>query len=245
MSGTIETERPQAAPPEHVVRRRVLVTLSVVLVVVGLFAGGPWVYARLFAPDARAPLALPEQAQPEAVLVAPGPLDLEGAWRVGEGSEAGYRLGEVLSGQPVTVVGRTDQVTGSITITDGVLTAAEVVVDVAAVETDESARDAYFRRALDTSTHPQAVFRLTGPVDVAALADAGEGVPVEAPGVLVLHGVERPVTASLVAQRADGGLEVAGTVPVVLADHGLTPPELGFVTVDPQGTVEVLLRLAR
>ncbi|WP_225754788.1 YceI family protein [Actinotalea sp. Marseille-Q4924] len=245
MTGTVQDAPPAQAPPEHVVRRRVLVTLGAVLLVVGLLAGGPWVYARLFAPDAPPPLALPEQAQPEAVTVAPGPLDLEGTWRLDETSEAGYRLQEVLSGQPVTVVGRTAQVSGSFTVDGGVLTAAEVVVDVAAMTTDESARDAYFRRALDTSTYPQAVLRLTAPVDVTALAEAEEGVPLEVPAVLVLHGVERPVTASLVAQRAGGTVEVAGTVPVVLADHGLTPPELGFVTVEPQGTVEVLLRLTR
>lgn len=245
MTDTSQDVRPAPAPPEHVVRRRVLVTLGVVLVVVGLLAGGPYVYAKFFAPATPAPLTLPEQVQPEAVMVAPGPLDLEGTWRVDGTSEAGYRLGEVLSGQPVTVVGRTDQVTGSFTVDGGVLTAAEVVVDVAAVTTDESARDAYFRRALDTSTHPQATFRLTSPVDVARLAEAEEGVPVEVPGVLVLRGVERPVTASLVVQRAGDRLEVAGTVPVLLADHGLTPPELGFVTVEPQGAVEVLLRLTR
>nr|WP_297426024.1 YceI family protein [uncultured Actinotalea sp.] len=234
------------AAPGHAVRRRVLVTLGVVLVVVGLLAGGPWVYARLLAPEAPPPLALPEQAQPEAALLPPGPLDVDGQWQVAPSSEAGYRLAEVLSGQPVTVVGRTDQVSGSITVMDGVLTAAEVHVDVASVATDESARDAYFRRAMDTSTFPQAVFRLTAPVDVAAVADAdAEGVPVEAPGVLVLRGVERPVTASLVVQRAGDGLEVAGSVPLVLADHGLTPPDLGFVTVEPEGTVEVLLRLSR
>jgi polyisoprenoid-binding protein YceI len=223
----------------------VLVTLGVVLVVVGLLAGGPWVYARFLAPEAPPPLALPEQAQPEAALLPPGPLDVDGQWQVAPSSEAGYRLAEVLSGQPVTVVGRTDQVSGSVTVADGALTAAEVLVDVASVATDESARDAYFRRAMDTSTFPQAVFRLTGPVEVAAVADAEEGVPVEAPGVLVLRGVERPVTASLVVQRAGEELEVAGSVPLVLADHGLTPPDLGFVTVEPQGTVEVLLRLTR
>lgn len=245
MSSTVEEAPVTAAPPEHVVRRRVLVTLGVVLLVVGLLAGGPWVYARLFAPAAPPPLALPEQAEPESALLAPGSLQIEGTWRVEAGSEAGYRLGEVLSGQPVTVVGRTDQVTGSITVEAGTLTAAEVAVDVASVGTDESARDAYFRRAMDTSTFPRATFRLTAPVDVGALAQAEDGVPLEVAGVLVLRGVERPVTASLVAQRAGDGLEVVGSVPLVLADHGLTPPELGFVTVEPQGTVEVLLRLAR
>lgn len=245
MSSTVQDAPATVTTPEHVVRRRVLVTLGVVLVVVGLLAGGPWVYARLFAPEAPPPLALPEQSQPEAALLAPGPLDVDGTWQVAPSSEAGYRLGEVLSGEPVTVVGRTDQVTGSITVEGGTLTAAEVVVDVASVGTDESARDAYFRRAMDTSTFPQAAFRLTAPVDVGALTEAEGGVPLEVPGVLVLRGVERPATASLVVQRAGDGLEVAGSVPLVLEDHGLTPPDLGFVTVEPQGTVEVLLRLSR
>lgn len=219
-------------------------TLGAVLLVVGLITGGPWVYARFFAPQERAPLVLPEETvAPEAPSA--GPIEVDGAWQVGEGSEAGYRLDEVLSGQQVTVVGRTDAVTGTLTVQDGVLSQAEVTVKMDTVATDESARDAYFRRALDTTTYPAAVFRLTEPLDVSPMATAEGPVTFAVVGSLTMHGTERPVTLQLEAQRTDTGLQVAGAAPVVLADFGLTPPDLGFVTVQPQGTLELLLHLTR
>ncbi|WP_369824516.1 hypothetical protein [Cellulosimicrobium sp. CUA-896] len=49
---------------------------------------------------------------------------LEGTWDVGAGSFAGYRLDEILNGEDVTVTGRTEDVTGSVTLADGSLTDA-------------------------------------------------------------------------------------------------------------------------
>lgn len=233
-------------PPEH--RRRWLVTtLVVVVVAVGLIVGGPWFYARVLAPDARAPLALTTptatpSVDPDAPLP---PLEVDGTWQVGAGSAAGYRLGEVLSGEQVTVVGRTEQVTGSLTVAGGQLTEATVRVDTASIATDESARDAFFRRALDTTTFPEATFTLTAPVDVTAVAAATAPVAVAAPGTLTFHGVSQPVTAELLVQRTPEGIEVAGQVPVTLESFGLDAPDLGFVTVEPTGSVELLLVLVR
>ena len=227
----------------HDPRRLALRTLAVVLVVLGLVVGGPWVYARMLAPSPDAPLALPSAPATPVTVETVTPLVLEGSWRVVEGSQAGYRLEEVLSGQPVTVVGRTSQVSGSVTLADGVMTEARVVVDAASIATDESARDAYFRRALDTSTYPQATFVLHEQVDVSALAHADAPLTVQAPGVLTFHGEGREVVASLEVQRVGEQVQVAGSIPVTLADHGLGAPELGFVTVEPAGTIELLLVL--
>ncbi len=233
-------------PPEHR-RRWLVITLVTVVVAVGLIVGGPWLYARLLAPEARAPLTLSTPtASPSIDPDAPlPPLDVEGVWQVGAGSAAGYRLGEVLSGEAVTVVGRTDQVTGSLAITGGQLTEATVTVGTASIATDESARDAFFRRALDTTTFPEATFVLTGPVDVTAVATSTGPVAVAAPGTLTFHGVSQPVTAQLQVQRTAAGVEVAGQVPVTLEDFGLQAPDLGFVTADPTGAVEMLLVLGR
>lgn len=232
-----------ATPDVH--RRRIIRTLAAVVVVVGLIAGGPWVYARLLAPQPADPLMLTAPVTEPTGEPVDGPLDVDGTWRVSEGSQAGYRLHEVLSGQPVTVVGRTTAVNGTLTVAGSVLTDAEITVDVASVSTDESARDAYFRRALDTTTHPVATFTLTEPVDVSGLGSSDRPVSVAANGTLTLHGVSRPVTVALEARWVPGGIEVAGTVPITLADHGLPAPDLRFVTVEPAGTVEMLLTLTR
>lgn len=237
----------QPLPPREHRRRWLITTLVVVVVAVGLIVGGPWLYARLVSSEPREPLTLssPTPTVPSESPSPPAAIDVDGTWQVAAGSQAGYRLGEVLSGEQVTVVGRTDQVTGSVVVAAGQLTEATVVVDTASVATDESARDAYFRRALDTSTYPTATFTLTAPVDVTAVGTSTAPVAVEATGTLVLRGVSQPVVASLQVQRTADGIEVAGQVPVTLEQFGLDAPDLGFVTVEPAGAVEMLLVLTR
>ena len=240
--------RSRELPPEH--RRTWLIrTMVAVVAAVGLIVGGPWFYAQFLANAPAEPLALTTPTpEASATSQAPTPLklsDLEGTWLVGEGSQAGYRLGEVLSGQPVTVVGRTEVVGGTVVVQAGALMVADIVVDTATIVTDESARDAYFRRALNTTDFPQATFSLTARVDLSAVIGSTGPVTLEAPGSLTFHGATQAVTATLQVQRSATGVEVAGTIPVVLADFGLEPPDLGFVTVEPTGTVEMLLALTR
>ncbi len=143
--------------------------VGLVLAVVAV-TGGPWVYARVMDSRSPDPLALSSPSPAAESVVDPtAPFVLNGRWLVASGSQAGYRIGEVLSGDAVEVVGRTDKVTGLATISGGSLASAQVVVDAGSITTDQSARDVYFRRALDTSTYPQATFELTQPVDVSAL----------------------------------------------------------------------------
>lgn len=230
-------------PPEH--RRRWLVgTLVVVVLAVAAIVGGPWLYARVVMspPPEALTLSTPTPSAPAQV---PATADIDGTWQVTAGSQAGYRLGEQLSGEQVTVVGRTEQVSGQVVVSGGALTQAEIVVDTASIATDESARDAYFRRALDTTTHPEAVFALAEPVDVSAVGTTTEQVAVQAVGTLTFHGVSRPATVELQVRRTVDGVEVAGQVPVTLADFGLEAPDLGFVTVEPTGSIELLLTLTR
>ena len=245
--------RPQSASPARTGRgrrsRRRLVLIGVAAVVaLAAVLGGPGLYARFLAPEAPSALGLSSTADPagdqstssDAVA---GPVE-DGTWEVGEGSEAGYRLDEVLSGQPVTVVGRTDQVTGSLVVEDEMLVSAEVVVDVASIATDEPARDGFFRRALRVTEVPEATFTLTEPVDLAGLGADGT-LTVDAVGTLTLNDVTEPATVSLDARLNGDGVEVAGQIPVVLTDHGLTAPDLGFVKVEPEGLVEMRLVLGR
>lgn len=227
-------------------RRRALVrTIVGIGVALAMIVGGPFVYARFFAPEPVEPLALTTPTASAPPDVPTGVVDIDGVWRVLEGSEAGYRLGEVLSGQNVTVVGRTERVTGEVTITGGAVTAATVSVDAGSISTDEAARDAFFRRALNTSDFPQATFSLSEPVDVSAIGQSDQVVTLAAAGSLTFHGVTNPVAAELEAQRTADGVEVVGRIPVTLADFDLTAPDLGWVVVEPTGVVEVRLLLAR
>jgi len=234
----------RAAPSPQHQRRWLLGTVIAVLVAVGLVVGAPWVYARFLVREAPDPLML-TTPEPVVETIPEGRVEIDGTWEIQAGSEAGYRLGEVLYDEQVTVVGRTESVAGVVVVTDGVLTEVRVAVDAGSITTNESARDAFFRRALDTSAYPQAVFELTEPVDVSAVGLSNEPMSAEAAGTLTVHGVTQPVTARLDVQRTVDGVEVLAAVDFVLADFELSAPDLGWVVVEPIGTVEALLLLAR
>lgn len=231
--------------PHAAHRRRWLIrTVVAVLVAVGLVVGGPWVYARFIVSDPPDVLDLSTPTSPMQA-VPTGPLEIDGIWQVIAGSEAGYRLGEVLSGQPTIVVGRTDEVSGTVEIVDGFMTAATITVQAGSILSAEAARDAYFRRALDTTSFPTATFTLTEPVDVSAIGTSAAPLSVAASGTLTLHGVGQPVSTTFAVQRTAEGVAVAAQIPVTLADFDLEAPDLDLIVVDPTGTVEVLLQLGR
>ena len=79
-------------------------------------------------PEAAAPLSV--GPPPTGVSTAAPVDDLANAFTVGPGSEAGYRVGELLSGQRVDAVGRTPDVTGSVQLADTRVTAGEITVDI-------------------------------------------------------------------------------------------------------------------
>ena len=212
---------------------------------------GPLVYRGIVAPQADETPSLSAESSVLEGTAAGEPLDpaeLTGVWLVGEGSEAGYRVDEVLNGTDVTVTGRTSGVTGSFTVSaDGLtLETAEITVDVATIETDSSSRDRYFRdEALRASEFPTATFTLTEPVTLEAAPDSGSVSQARATGDLTIAGVTQSVTAD-VEVRSDGTTaEIAGTIPITFEDFGVTAPDLGFVRVEPQGSVEFALHAER
>ncbi len=234
-----QSSRHHLSPKQR--RTRVIGTVVGVVLAAAAITGGPWVYARFYTPQPREPLELSSaEVKPDPSV----PLNLDGEWTVREGSQAGYRLNEVLNDEESEVVGRTDEVSGESTITDGQLTQTTVVVQAASMTTDQASRDAYVLRALDVSTYPEATFELSEPVDVSAVSDATEPVAVQVPGRLTLAGTSVDVVADLRVQRNETGLEVAGQIPIDLTEFKLEPPDLGFVTVNSSATVEILLLLS-
>ncbi|HET9443600.1 MAG TPA: YceI family protein [Acidimicrobiales bacterium] len=176
---------------------------------------------------------------------APG-APLDGVWKVGAGSTAGYRVKEILFGQDATAVGRTDDVTGQIEVAGTTVTSASFTVDMTTVASDESRRDNQFRgRIMDVARFPTSTFVLTAPVSVGALPGEGEQVTVEATGDLTLRGTTRRVTVDLGAQRSGGGIRVAGSIPVVFGEWGIPNPSFGPAEVGDRGELEFLLVLTR
>lgn len=218
---------------------KVAVGIGAAVVVVGGAAAifGPGLYA-----DWANSAAADEPTLEQSAVPLPDADAAAGTWTVADGSFAGYRLDEVLQGQDVTVTGRTEEVTGSVTVGDGSITDATVEVDIASVATDESNRDAYFRdEAMEADEFPTATFVLTEPAPIEEGATS-----VELNGDLTIHGVTQPATVEAeVAGDATTGepVQVIGSVPITFADFDVEAPSLGFVTVEDEGSIEFSLQL--
>lgn len=251
-------------------RNRLIALALVAAVAVGAYLA----YDNVLRGDAVAPLALPSPspvagasaaASPAAASAAPGATTdpgvspaadgtVAGTWTVVEGSEAGYRVREQLASLPAEsdAVGRTNDVTGSITLVaagDAVqLTAGSIRVDTTTIASDESRRDNRMRtEGLQTDQFPTATFTITAPVDVPAAALAGTATDLTLTGDLDLHGVTRSVAIPAKAQLVDGRIQVAGAVTFSLADFEITPPNVGgfIVSIADSGALEFLVVLAR
>lgn len=218
-----------------------------VVVVVAVVAFGPWIYREFIAGEADPELALPEQTQAATT-------DVDGTWTVVPGpddetnrSQAGYRVDEVLRGSPLTVNGRTSQVSGEAVVSGAKLESATFTVDVASITSPEGNRDNQFRgeRIMDTAQFPTAEFRVSQPVDLSVVPDTGASVTLDVPGLLTVKGVTRDVSAAVDVQRSGDGIIAVGSVPVTWTDFNVTPPDLGFVSVEPTGTIEFLVNLAK
>ena len=121
-----------------------------------------------------------------------GSVPLDGQWSVSDGSVVGYRVKEVLFGQDNTAVGRTSDVSGSITISGTNVVAGSFTVQMATVKSDFSQRDSQFRgRVMDVASYPTGTFVLSQPIHVGRPAASGvvKTMPVE--GELTLRGQTR------------------------------------------------------
>ena len=221
----------------------ILGTSAAVVVVLGVSAAafGPAFYRDVI-------VGAPEAAPSVSAAPADSTLDtsdLSGEWQIGTGSTAGYRVDEVLNGTPVTVNGRTDAVTGDITVAGSQVTKGTMTVDVTKIATDQPPRDAYFQdEAMETGDFPTATFTLTQPI-AADGVEAGVPATYDVTGDLTLHGVTKSVTARMQASFTSDGGQIVGSIPITFQDFGVQAPSLGFVTVEDHGSVEFSLDVAR
>jgi polyisoprenoid-binding protein YceI len=213
--------------------------------------GGTWLYIHVIEGPAPAPLSLksaasssPAGATPAATGTATA---VAGTWHVSSGSVVGYRVNEVLAGQSNVAVGRTSDISGSLTIRDGAVTAGSFSVPMDTIKSDESERDAQFNgRIMETSTYPTGTLSLTTPIALGALPADGVIRTYHATGNLTLHGHTRPVSFALQAERTSAGLAVSGSIPIVFANWDIGNPSFaGFVTTQNHGLLEFLIKFSR
>lgn len=237
-------------------RRPLVIGVIVVAVVVAVAVVVPWIYTTFISdpPDRLSLDDAPATGEPAegATDPEPGAADdegdgsLDGTWTVGEGSEAGYRVPEVLFGQETEAVGRTSDVTGELEVRGTTVESGSFTVDLTTVTSDEGRRDGQFQgRIMDTANHPTATFELTEPLELDGELPDGEVVAVSAPGELTARGNTAPVVASVEARRTGEVVEVSGSVPVVFSELGIPNPSIGPAVVGDEGEIEVLLVLTR
>src|SRR5262249_52991312 len=152
-------------------------------------------------------------------------------WQVASGSQAGYRVKEVLFGQSTTAVGRTSNVTGSITLDGATVPKGSFSVDMTTVQSDKSQRDGQFQdRIMETSTYPTSTFKLTQPIQLGSVPADGQQITAKATGDLTLHGTTKTVTFDVQAKKDGSTIQVVGQIPIVFADYNIPNPSLGPAT---------------
>ena len=216
-----------------------------VVVALVLVVGGPFVYIHFIEGDAPAKLSLsdtttPSTAAGSGATTAP----LAGTWQIGSGSTAGYRVEETLFGQHATAVGRTNDVTGTMTIAGTTVTKASFSVDMTTVTSGKDGRDNQFQgRIMNTSEFPIATFALTEPIALAPVPKAGVTKSYSATGKLTLHGTTKTVTIPLNTKRTGNVIQVQGILAVHFPDYGIDNPSGGPASVGDDGQMEFVLQL--
>jgi polyisoprenoid-binding protein YceI len=227
--------------------------VGAIVAIVVVVVGGTYVYIHFIEGPAPAKLSLSTTpTSPAGTTGSSAPL--AGSWKVGTGSTAGYRVEETLFGQHNTAVGRTDQVTGTMTIAGRAVTKAHISVDMASVKTvgnhlDNAfgdRRDGQFNgRIMDTATYPTATFSLTKPINLAPVPKDGVIKRYSATGKLTLHGTTKVVTIPITARRTGNVIGVQGITTITFADYGIDDPSGGPATVGDSGQLEFVVQLQR
>ena len=235
--------------------RRLKWIIALPLAALLLALGGTWTYINVLHDEAPARLALEgsvrdnlpaTSATTAAGAAATAPASFDGTWVASTGSQAGYRVKEILFNQSVTAVGRTSNVDGALSINGATVESAAISIDLASVQSDESRRDSQFRgRIMNVAQYPTATFQLTSPIDLGTLPADGATVTVPATGQLTLHGTKKTVTVNVTAKRSAGTFSVSGTIPVVFADYGIPSPSFGPASVEDHGEIEFLVTFTK
>ena len=219
---------------------------------------GPWVYINLIKDDAPEALTLepstttiaPESsttiaAESTTTTVAPAST-IDGEWKVVAESIVGYRVKETIVGQKTEGVGRTSEITGSLTIVDEQVTAAEFTVDMTTLKSDSTRRDRQVNtRILDTVSFPTATFTLKEPITLTPEALAGSDFSVDTTGTLTLRGVTKDIDLTLIARLVDDVIEVNGSIQIVFTDWSIPDPSISSIIVVDRGLLEFLVRFKR
>jgi polyisoprenoid-binding protein YceI len=218
--------------------------------VLAAIAGAAVIYFVLFPTSSPAPFRL---ASTKLAAPAGSASTLAGDWKIGPGSQAGYRVREKLAFLPALsdAVGRTSAITGSATFaaTDGTLsvTTASFVIDVETLKSNEQLRDEHIQTiGLQSATYPKASFVLSTPLKLPAAALSGKVVDVSVTGLVTIHGTARKLVIPLQMRLTADKVEAVGSLTFPWGEFNMIAPSVGgFVNVSDMATMEFDLNLVR
>ena len=245
--------------------KRSPLVLAVAAIVVIAGAAGIYGFATLFLHPAPPAVSLdPGSSQPAASIgtLPSGAAEtlsggFDGAWAVDpsigsfsdfSSSWVGYRVDETLAGNRAnTAVGRTPDLTGSLTLSGTQITSVEISANLQALQSDDRRRDGQLgRQGIETDQFPKATFKLTAPIQLVSAPADGQTITATATGELTLHGVTKTVDVPIQAKVSGNAVTVAGSIEIQFADYGISPPSSFVVlSVEDHGTVEFQLHFRR
>jgi polyisoprenoid-binding protein YceI len=220
------------------------ILLSLILVACGSTAVAP-------APDPTAqPDPVPEAAPAETTADGVRTFVVDPA-----ASQASYIVNEeflvdalsklgIEAGQKV-VVGTTPGVTGEIQLNTAnpEVNAAQFVVDMTSLATDQDRRDKWLRdNAIESNLFPQTTFTATSASGLPDSITDGEEVSFQLTGDLTVRDVTKNVTFDVTAVLTGDTIQGTATLPLNMTDFGITPPDFAnTLTVADAFTIEVEL----
>jgi polyisoprenoid-binding protein YceI len=177
----------------------------------------------------------------------PGVSPIEGAWKVNSG-EVGYRVKQTVSGQSVEAVGRTKNVTGSMTMENTALRSVEMSVATTTFKSEpaDTKRDSGVQSVLETAKFPTATISLAAPVDLGQIPADKVEISKSATFKLTLHGVAKNITIPIKARRNGATIEIVGSTTILFADFGIADPSRRPLLIsEDRGVVEFVVSLVR
>lgn len=225
--------------------RKLMITIFAVLIVIcTLFALVPLAFSIFSGAGVKT-----EPVNPDGAKAASE--DINGEWHVTKGdpknfSSVGFTIHEILPAEDTVTSGSTTDVDGTVTVSDNTLRDADVTVNMDALTTDKKVRDQNMKsKLLETDKFPEATFRVTKPVDLAAVPDDGSMGQVDITGELTVKDQTKPVTETFDVLRDGDHLVVGGDVHFSRDDFGIETPDMIAAKIDQDGAINVRLNLEK
>lgn len=144
-----------------------------------------------------------------------------------------------------TIVGKSDQVSGTITldparVVDSV--SVHIEINMASLDTGKEKRNRHMRENhLETEKYPTAVFDGATVVQPRGVTlETEKEIAFDVVGTLDLHGVKRRLSAKVKVKRtSDGSLEFEAKFPIILSDYEISRPKFLFLKLNETQDVTV------